>query len=100
MRKYAAVDIEKEITINKEDGTQVEEWLELGNGCKHTETSHFNLANHHHRSLLLSEVSFGGGRKVSGLPGLGLRVSLEHCFSEVKDGYERRAEFVPTELSF
>jgi len=27
------VDIEKEITISKEDGTQVEEWLELGNGC-------------------------------------------------------------------
>lgn len=28
-----SVDIEKEITISKEDGTQVEEWLELGNGC-------------------------------------------------------------------
>lgn len=28
-----AVDLEKEITISKEDGTQVEEWLELGNGC-------------------------------------------------------------------
>lgn len=30
---FLAADLEKEITISKEDGTQVEEWLELGNGC-------------------------------------------------------------------
>ena len=29
---YAATDIEKALTINQ-DGQEVQEWLELGNGC-------------------------------------------------------------------
>lgn len=36
----AAVDIEKSLTVQT-DGQQVEEWLELANGCEYTSTSYF-----------------------------------------------------------
>lgn len=32
LRKIPALDIEKSLTVNKGD-EQVEEWLEVGNGC-------------------------------------------------------------------
>jgi len=35
-RFWTASDIEKSLTVQK-DGQQVEEWLELANGCKLTE---------------------------------------------------------------
>jgi len=35
-RFWIASDIEKSLTVQK-DGQQVEEWLELANGCKLTE---------------------------------------------------------------
>lgn len=41
----SAVDIEKEITITQEDGTQVEEWLELGNGCECSEILSVDITN-------------------------------------------------------
>ena len=32
LRNYVAADIEKALTVNQ-NGQEVEEWLELGNGC-------------------------------------------------------------------